>query len=437
MHPPRARAAARLSVAAAITAAVVAPATAGFAAPAADTTAPKVEEIRFSRPAVTVAGLAVVPVTVSVRLTDASGVAEQATGMDASPQLTLGPVPGPWSRLLPTLTRTSGTATDGVWSATVNVPSTWHGNVRVTSVRAVDRAGNQLDEVPDSPALRVTGVHRPALSFHFEPLPGGGFRLHGQAYYPDTGRPIARQPLATSSDSGCDLDGGATDDIVTDAYGRYEKWFPDEEANTNGCVALAGPAAPGQRRTLIAYHIASAPQASIPDAAMPRAEDLRGFTPQAVTGDYWDALRPPQPCSAGPYPSAVLLRADRAVSALVGVDEQPTSVLAHVATYRSDGAHRYLRDLRRAITACDQPGPDEPRWTILATGVAGDESVLLELREYLDYAETYKRTYVVAARAGQALVVVADIGWETGNGHPDLVQELSVRAVARARVLNG
>ena len=70
-----------------------------------------------------------------------------------------------------------------------------------------------------------------------------------------------------------------TDDIVTDAYGRYEKRFPNEEASTNGCVALAGPAAPGQRRTLIAYHIASAPQASIPDATMPRARDLRGFTP--------------------------------------------------------------------------------------------------------------------------------------------------------------
>ncbi len=438
MHPPRTRAAARITLATAIATAVVLPATAGFAAPAADTAPPQVEEIRFSRATVAVAGLAVVPVTVSVHLTDASGVAENATGMDASPQLTLGPVPGPWSRLLPKLSRTSGTATDGVWSATVNVPSTWHGAVRVTSVRAVDRAGNELsDELTDGPALRVTGVHRPALSFHFAPLAGGGFRLHGQAYYPDTGRPIARQPLATSFDSGCDLDGGAADDIVTDAYGRYEKRFPHAEANTAGCVALAGPAAPGQRRTLIAYHIASAPQASIPDAAMPRAEDLRGAIPEAVTDDYWSALRPPQPCSGGPYPSAVLLRADRAVSAVVGVGERPTVVLAHVATYRSDGAHRYLRDLRRAIAACDRPGPLEPRWTVLATGVAGDESVLLELREYVDHAEAYKSTYVVAARAGQALVVVADTGWETGNGHRDLVQELSVRAVARARVLNG
>jgi len=69
-----------------------------------------------------------------------------------------------------------------------------------------------------------------------------------------------------------------------------------------------------------------------------------------------------------------------------------------------------MRHLRRAIAACDRPGPSEPRWTVLATNVAGDELVLLELREYLHYAETHKRTSMVAARAGQALVVVADIG---------------------------
>lgn len=428
MHPPRRTAA----LATVIAAAVVLPATAGAAAPAADTSPPRIEEIRFSPPSVWTAGLTLVGVSVSVRLTDASGV-------QAAPQLTLGPVPGPWSRLLPSLTRTSGTATDGVWSATVNVPSTWYGTVRATSVRAVDVAGNELaaDALTGGPELRVTGVHRPALSFHFAPLPGGGFRLYGQAYFPDTGRPIARQPLATSYDSGCDFEGGAVDDIVTDAHGRYEKRFPGAEANTAGCVALTGPAAPGQRRTLLAYHIASAPQSTIPDAAMPRAEDLRGATPQPVTDGYWDALRPPQPCRAGPYPGAVLLRADRAVSAVVGLDGRPTVVLAHVATYRSDGAHRYLRDLRRAIATCDPAGPGAPRWTILATGVAGDDSVLLERREHLDYAGVHKSTYIVAARTGQALVVVADAGWETGNGHRELTRELAVRAVARAAVVAG
>jgi hypothetical protein len=403
----------------------------------ADTAPPRVEDITFSRPSVRVSGLDVVPVTVSVRITDASGVEERAEGLDASPQLALGAVPGFQSRLVPSLARTSGTAYDGVWSATVHVPSTWHGTVRVVHVGAADRAGNVLSGRPAvSPALRVTGSHRPAVTIHRASLPGGGFKIYGRAYYTDTGRPLARQALATSYDSGCDLDGGAVNDIVTDARGRYEKRWPAAGPGTAGCVALIRPAAPGQRPTLVAYRLAPAPQESIPDEAMLQPDDLHGATPEPVAGDSWPALRPPQPCTDGPYPGAGLREADRAVQALVGVGERPTVVVAHVATYRDGGAHRYLRELRRAMAACPKPGTHDPRWTVLATGVAGDESMLLEFREYVDYAQTWKSTYVAVARVGRVLVVVADAGWETGSGHQGLVRKLSTRAVSRADVLN-
>ena len=187
---------------------------------------------------------------------------------------------------------------------------------------------------------------------------------------------------------------------------------------------------------MLAYHAASAPHPSIPDAALLQPEDLGGATPEPVTGDYWSALRPPQPCADRPYPSTASRRVDRAVSAMVGVGDRPTVVMADVALYRGDGAHRYLRELRRAVAACDEPGPRDPRWTVLATGVAGDESVLLRLREYVDYAGTYKNTYLVAARTGRVLVVVADAGWETGGGHEALVRDLSTAAVRRADVIN-
>lgn len=167
---------------------------------------------------------------------------------------------------------------------------------------------------------------------------------------------------------------------------------------------------------------------SIPDSAMLQPEDLRGATPTPVTDDYWSALQPPQPCSDRPYPSTALRRADRALSVMIGVDDRPTVVVEDVALYRSNGAHRYLRDLRRALSTCA-----DPSWTVLSTGVAGDESVLLRFREYVDYAEVYKNTYVVVARVGPALVVVADSGWETASGHRDLVRELGVRATLRAR----
>ena len=171
-------------------------------------------------------------------------------------------------------------------------------------------------------------------------------------------------------------------------------------------------------------------RATVPASAMLQASDLGGATPTPVTDDYWDALRPPQPCSATPYPSTALVRASRAISVMIGVDNRPTVVVEHVASYRADGAHRYLRELRRAVAACSA----DDGWTVLATGVAGNESVLLRHREFIDFSGTYKNTYVLTARVGSALVVLADAGWETGNGHEALVRQLSAAAVRRAAV---
>jgi hypothetical protein len=92
--------------------------------------------------------------------------------------------------------------------------------------------------------------------------------------------------------------------------------------------------------------------------------------------------------------------------------------------------------LRRALAACQGLDQDGARWKILDTGVAGDESLLLRRRIYIDYADTYHNTYLVTARVGGALVVVADVGWETASGHKSLVRDLSTIAVRRAAVLN-
>jgi hypothetical protein len=319
------------------------------------------------------------------------------------------------------------------------VPSTWNGTVRVTSVGAVDRLGNELSDAlgpAQSPALRVIGTHRPALTFHYALLAGGGFRIHGRAYDTDTGRPLRRMPLATAYESGCDLDGGARNTIVTDARGHYEQRWTNGDTGAWACVALIGRAAPAQRPTVLAYHVASAPQPAIPDAAMLQPADLRGATPEPFTDEHWSALLPPQPCAGTTYPSAALRRAGRSVSAMVGMNELPTVVLEHVAAYRSDGAHRYLRELRRGLAACDRPDQQGARWTTLAAGVAGDESLLLRRRVYLDYAGTYHNSYLVVARVGRVLVVVADIGWETAGGHRALVRELGAKAVRRAAVLH-
>ena len=439
MHPAtlsRGRIAAHLSIAVALSGALAAtgaaPATADTSRPtltSTDDSAPQVRDLRFSRASVTVRGLDVVPVRVSMRLTDPSGVLDNPHDMNPYPQLVLGSVPGHQAKLRPVLTRTAGTATDGTWSATVNVPSTWNGTVRILSVGAVDLAGNELSTAltgAQSPKLRVRGTHRPALTFTYSMLDGGGFRIHGRASFTDTGRPIRNRPLATAYDSGCDFDGGAVADIRTDARGNYEKRFPNGGAGAAGCVALTGPTARHQRPAILAYRIASAPAYHVPEAAMLQPADLGGAPTTTVTDGSWSALRPPQPC--GPYPSDRLRRAERAVQAMIGVGERPTVIVNDVGVYRPGGARTYLAQLRRAVAGCSG-------WSVLDTGVAGDESVLLRLREHIDYANTDKYTYVLVARTGRALVVVADAGWEDGDGHESLVRELGVAAVRRAAVV--
>ena len=177
---------------------------------------------------------------------------------------------------------------------------------------------------------------------------------------------------------------------------------------------------------------------AIPDSALLQPSDLHGATPTPAPDDLWLDLRPPQPCADhGAYPGSALRRADRAISAVIGVGDRPTVVMEHLATYRAHGAGRYLRELRGALDRCDgRDGPDR-RWTVLATGLSGDESVLLRLRENVDYAgePMIKDSYLAVARVGRAVVVVADVGWEAGSGHPALVRELITPAVRRAASL--
>lgn len=243
--------------------AAAAPFAAAARVTAVDTQPPRVHSVSFSRTRVKVSGLRVVPVRVAVHLSDPSGVQEVGGGLDTLPRMILGPTPGFRSRTYPALERTSGTARNGVWSATVHVPSTWNGTVRVMSVSVADRAGNVLPHWSPGakgPKLRVTGTHRPALTFHYSLLKSGGFRLHGRAYFTDTGRPIANRRMTASVEQGCLVDGAVAKNIRTDSRGYYEKVFRTPDKKVVGCVVLTGPTAPRQTPTIIAYRSGSSPR---------------------------------------------------------------------------------------------------------------------------------------------------------------------------------
>jgi hypothetical protein len=74
-----------------------------------------------------------------------------------------------------------------------------------------------------------------------------------------------------------------------------------------------------------------------------------------------------------------------------------TTLLEHIATYRGTGAARYLRELRRALPTCG--GTDDVgRWTVVRTGVAGRDSLLIRLRERWEHPASRRST----SRSGTA-----------------------------------
>jgi hypothetical protein len=189
--------------------------------------------------------------------------------------------------------------------------------------------------------------------------------------------------------------------------------------------AAAAVASPGGRAT------------SVPASAMLQPVDIGGVETSPAAEDLRPWLRPPQPF--GPYRSAAERGADRAVQVLYPVgDVRPTVPLEYVAVYRGAGAAQYLREIERAVGRCGgRTDVDGRTWRVVGRGIAGRHSLLLSVAEVTGYEDStrVKTTYVAVARVGHAIVVLADIGWEVGDGHQTLVRDLAPAAVSRAAIL--
>ncbi|MBB3095042.1 hypothetical protein FHR83_002705 [Actinoplanes campanulatus] len=157
-------------------------------------------------------------------------------------------------------------------------------------------------------------------------------------------------------------------------------------------------------------------------------DDLGGVAPLEVDRDSWVRLRPPQPCE-GDYPEA---KAERAVTAVIDADRAPNAVMEYVGVYRPGEARRYLRELRSVLKVCEGTA-----WRIEATGVAGPDSLLLRYSDTFEHVDQWitHHTYLVVARKGRAVVLVADAGWETDSGDPALARKLITPALRRAAAL--
>lgn len=201
---------------------------------AADTSPPALTGVTASPDAVSVAGVDLVPVTVTAHLTDDTEVAAGALGQEMirMPYLVLSrEVGGRTATEAVELELGAGTVQDGFWTATVQVPSTWNGHWEVSEVVAVDSSWNRLAIDPrdlgTTATLDVTGAHLPAVTMQFEPDPVVGdapFTVRGRFYYTDTGEGIANQPIFIGEDSQCVE--GAIFNARTAADGTFSRAFP-------------------------------------------------------------------------------------------------------------------------------------------------------------------------------------------------------------------
>ncbi|GAA3345014.1 hypothetical protein GCM10020358_50490 [Amorphoplanes nipponensis] len=196
-----------------------------------------------------------------------------------------------------------------------------------------------------------------------------------------------------------------------------------------GTVALAEPVQAGRRSEA----------GVVPESAFLQPEDLGGVAGRPLTDDYAAHLRPPLPGGAERYASQASRRAQGAIAIDYRTADFHTALVEHVTTYRGAGAARYLRELRRALLPggrTDQVG----RWTVVRAGPAGRDSLLIRLQEPWtdpDGQPITHTTYVVVARAGHAVVVLADLGWEYAPGDRATVQRLICPALRRAATLRG
>jgi hypothetical protein len=228
----------RLPIAVAIASLLLIPAAPAVAAPADDGNAPVLTSIALSPTSVTVSGMQTVLVTVTVHLTDQTGVYAGTSGGDAglilgTPGVYFAGV-GEWAFL----ELASGTPQDGVWTGPVAVTSKWSGTVRPSLVAAEDENGHRLSVDPgtvvSTPAISVRSSHRPAVRISFSPdpaTPGQQVTEYVRVTDSATGQPVSHAPLRLAFDNGCAESTGTP--ATAGFFGTYQAVLPAAQATSN------------------------------------------------------------------------------------------------------------------------------------------------------------------------------------------------------------
>ncbi|MEU8244002.1 hypothetical protein AB0C07_37590 [Actinoplanes missouriensis] len=179
----------------------------------------------------------------------------------------------------------------------------------------------------------------------------------------------------------------------------------------------------------------SAGSAGIPASALLQPADVGGAKAEKLPEGEFAHVRPLRPCGDEPYPSDRLRTAAVAMRYMVRSDEGTVPTIVTEFAGRGGAAEQFA-DIRAALDRCPGGlGEGQRRWSVIGSGIAGDESVLVRIDERFSYADEEPATvsqFAGVARSGDMLVVVADVGWENLGGSEDLVRDLTGKAVRRA-----
>jgi hypothetical protein len=207
-------------------------------------------------------------------------------------------------------------------------------------------------------------------------------------------------------------------------------------ANAGGPVAVQDPVSPSASASPSAS-VSASPATAIPGAAMLQPEDLRGVVPERPAADVVPYLRPPRPCGKGGSSDRARLAA-AAISvvyplpALDDEPEHPTVLLELVMRFGGEGPAQYLAELRDELTRCAK-GADGTRWQVISDDGTSLLFAVTKPQELPDGGTAPHTVPVFVARADSGVVVLADLGWESGGGDEKVVRQLAPRAVERAR----
>jgi hypothetical protein len=183
----------------------------------------------------------------------------------------------------------------------------------------------------------------------------------------------------------------------------------------------------------------SAAATGIPAAALLQPEDVGGVSAEPLEQGQFSHVRPLRPCGEQRYPSdgsrtdAVAVR-----YAVPGQEEAstPSVVVEFVGRHQPGGAAEQFKDVGAALQKCPGGlGEGQHKWEVIES--SGD-SMLVRIGQRFSYADEEPATvnhYAALSRVNDAIVVVADLGWENSDGSETLVRELIRKAEQRAATL--